>query len=135
MPVLLYGCEAWTLTGDLGRWHNVFGTRSLRRILGYRWSDHVSNGRLLGESRMRPITRMIRERQMQLYSHVARFLVGDPAGWILSSREPAGRTHPVERPYDTWLCQMDRNFCWGWGWAVWRPGGWPSGDRRSIARR
>ena len=32
-PVLLYGCETWTLTKDL-RWRlNSFGTRSLRRIL------------------------------------------------------------------------------------------------------
>ena len=41
------------LTGDLGRRLNVFDTGSLRRILGYRWSDHVSNERLLRESRMR----------------------------------------------------------------------------------
>ena len=50
LPVLLYGCETWTLTKDL-RWRlNSFGTRSLRRILGYRWSDFVSNERLLRDS-------------------------------------------------------------------------------------
>ena len=48
---------------------------------------------------------------------------------------PADRTRPVGRPYDTWLRQMDRHFAGGGGWAVWRPGGWPSGDRRSTARR
>ena len=37
LPVLLCGCETWTLTKDLRRILNSFGTRSLRRILGYRW--------------------------------------------------------------------------------------------------
>ena len=47
---------------------------------------------------------------MRLYGHVARFPAGDPAGRILSAREPAGRTCPVGHPYDTWLRQMDRHF-------------------------
>jgi len=47
LPVLLYGCETWTLTKDLRLRFNSFGTRSLQRILGYRWSDFVSNERLL----------------------------------------------------------------------------------------
>ena len=47
IPVLLYGCEIWNLTKDL-RWRlNSFGARSLRRILGDRWSDFVSNEQLL----------------------------------------------------------------------------------------
>jgi len=47
LPVLLSGCETWTLTKDL-RWRlNSFNTRSLWRILGYRWSDFVSNEQLL----------------------------------------------------------------------------------------
>jgi hypothetical protein len=44
---------------------------------------------------------------MQLYGHVARFPVSDPAGRILSAREHASRTRPVGRPYETWLRQMD----------------------------
>ena len=41
LPVLLYVCETWTLIRDLRRQLNSFGTRSLWRILGYRWSDYV----------------------------------------------------------------------------------------------
>ena len=33
LPVLLYGCETWTLTKDLRRRLNSFGTRSLRESL------------------------------------------------------------------------------------------------------
>ena len=73
LPVLLYGCETWTLTRDL-RWTlNSFGTSSLRRILGYRWSEFVSNERLLREIQMRFVTCIVREHQLQLYGHVTRF--------------------------------------------------------------
>ena len=47
---------------------------------------------------------------MRLYGHVTRFPADDPAGRILSAREPAGRTRLVGHPYDTWLRQMDRRF-------------------------
>ena len=50
---MFYGCETWTLTRDLRRRLNSFGTRSLQRILGYRWSAFVSNERLLRETQMR----------------------------------------------------------------------------------
>ena len=53
LPVLLYGCETCTLTRDLRPRLNSFGTRSLQRILGYRWSDFVFNERLLREIEMR----------------------------------------------------------------------------------
>jgi hypothetical protein len=84
---------------------------------------------------MRPITCLICECQLQRYGQMARFPASDPAGRILSVREPAGMTRPMGRPYDTWLRQMDRHFAGGRGWAVWWPGGWPLGDQRSTARR
>ena len=59
---------------------------------------------------MRLTTCIIRERQVRLYGPVARFPASDPTGWILSAREPAGRTPLVGRPHDTWLRQMDRHF-------------------------
>ena len=55
-PVLLYVCETWKLACDLKNRVNVFSTMSLRRKLGYLWSDFVSNYRVLRESRMRCIT-------------------------------------------------------------------------------
>ena len=107
LPVLLYGCESWTLTGDLGRRLNVFGTKSLRRIIGYRWSDFISNDRLLGEGQMRLVTCMVRERQLRLFGHVARFAEADPANRILNARDPRGWVRPVGRPRLSWLQQMD----------------------------
>ena len=86
LPVLLYGCETWMLTKYLKNRLNVFGTKSLRRILGYRWSDIVSNDRVLRDAGIRCITCIITQRQLQLYGHVARFPENDPAAQILSAR-------------------------------------------------
>ena len=88
LPFLLYGCETWTLTRDL-RWRlNSFGSMSLQRILGYRWSEFVSNERLLRETQMRFVSCIVRERQLRLYGHAAHFPDADPAHQILSAREP-----------------------------------------------
>ena len=88
LPVLLYGCETCTLAMDL-RWkRNSFGTRSLWRMLGYHWSDFVSNEQFLRETQMRFVTCIVRERQLWLYGHVAHFPDPDPVHQILSVREP-----------------------------------------------
>ena len=68
---------------DLRRRLNSLGTSSLWRILGYRWSDFVSNERFLRETQMRFVTCIVRERQLWLYGLVARFPDADPAQQIL----------------------------------------------------
>ena len=52
-----------------------------------------------------------------------------------------GRACGVMDSLDRWGVHMTRGcvrwiviFAGGRGWAVWRPGGWPSGDRRSTAQ-
>ena len=128
LPVLLYGCETWTLTKDL-RWRlNSFGTRSFRRILGNRWSDFVSNEQLLRETQMRFVTCIIREHQLRLYGHVARFPDADPAHQIRSARESREWRRPMGRPSASWLQQVDRHLkemgmgqASAWGMARRRP--------------
>ena len=94
LPVLLYSCETWTLTAELRRRLNSFGTMSLRRILGYRWHDYKSNDLVLREAGLRQVTCIVRERQLRLYGHVARHPAEDPVHWILSYRDPSGWTMP-----------------------------------------
>ena len=107
LPVLLYGCETWTLTKDLRRRLNSFGTRSLRRIFGYRWLDLVSNERLLRETQMRFVACIVCERQLLLYGHVACYPDADPAHQILSARESREWGRPKGRPRASWLQQVD----------------------------
>ena len=110
LPVLLYGCKTWTLTKDL-RWRlNSFGTRSLRRILGYCWSDFVANEQWLRETHIRFVTCIVREYQFWLYGHVAHFPDADPAHQILSAREPHEWRRPMGQPRASWLQKVDQHL-------------------------
>ena len=122
LPVLLYGCETWTLTRNLRQRLNSFGTRSLRRILSYRWSDFVSNERLLRETQMRFLTCIVREHQLWLCGHVThlpdRFsqrgsLVSGGGQW--ADHVPRGWSR---------LISISRR----WRWARHLPWGWPDGS-------
>ena len=79
IPVLLYGCETLTLNTDLKRRINIFGTRCLRKIMGYHWYYFLSNQQLFRETNTRPTTNIIRQCQEQLYERVARYTVAIPA--------------------------------------------------------
>ena len=100
--VLLCRCETWTLTRDL-RWTlDSFGTTSLRRIFGSRWLEFVSNERLLRETPMKFVSCIVREHQLQLYGHVARFPDADPVHQIHSEREPHEWRRPMGQPHASW---------------------------------
>ena len=142
LPVLLYGCETWTLTMDLRRRHNSFGTRSLRRTLGYHWSDFVSNERLLRETQTRFVTCIVRERQLWLYGHLACFPDTDPDHQIFSVRESPEWRRLIGRPRASWLQQVDRHLkemgmgqasAWGMGRRRWSTGGVPVESGRGVA--
>jgi len=110
LPVLLYGCETWTLTKDLRQRLNSFGSRSLRRILGHRCSDFVSNEQLLRETQKRYVPCGVCERQLRLYGHMAHFPDADTAHQILSARESREWRRSMSRPRTSWLQQVDRHL-------------------------
>lgn len=135
LPVLLYGCETWTLNTDLERRLNVFGSRCLRRIMGYRWDDFVSNERLYHETESRPVISIVRERQLRLYGHVARFPDVDPTHRVLSTRDNPEWRRPRGRPRNSWLRKVDHTCreVFGMGRAdAWE---FARGDRPGYRRR
>ena len=127
LSVLLYRCETCTLTRDLRRRLNSFGTRCLRRILGYRCSDFVSNERLLRETEMGFVTCIVLEHQLRLYGHVARFPDADPAHQILSARKSREWRTPMGRPRASWFQQVDRHLK-EIEMNRYLSGGWPDGS-------
>ncbi|XP_069980130.1 uncharacterized protein [Penaeus vannamei] len=98
MPVLLYGGETWTLSCALESRLDAFCNMSLCQIMGYYWRDRVSNQRLQRETSTGPITCIIRDRQIRLYGHLARFHKDDLAHQVVSVRDNPGWTKPVGRP-------------------------------------
>ena len=108
LPVLLYPCETWTLTGDLRSRLDSFCTMALRRILGHRWHDYISNDLALREAGRREVTCIIRGRQPRHYGHLARFAPENQAHRILSCRDQ-GLDHAGvggRRPHASYLRQM-----------------------------
>ena len=88
--------------------HDVFGTRCLRRIMGYRWYDFVSNQQLLRETDSRLITSIACQCQLWLYGHMACYLEVNPAYHVVSERDnPAWR-----RPRPTELMAAASYLVW-----------------------
>jgi len=102
LPVVLYGCEAWSLTLREERKLRVFENMVLRRIFGP-WRDEVTGERRrlhseeLNDLYCSPnIVRVIKSRRMRWAGHVARMgeervvyrvLMGKPEG-----KRPLGRS-------------------------------------------
>jgi hypothetical protein len=95
LPVVVYGCEAWSLT--LREEHKlwVFENRVLRRIFGPKRDEVTGEWRKLCNEELRDlysspsIIRIIKSRRMRWAGHVARMgLRGTRIGyWLKSQKE------------------------------------------------
>jgi hypothetical protein len=101
LPVVLYGCETWSLTLREEHRHRVFENRVLRKIFGSKRDEVTGEWRKLHNEELRDlysslnIIRIIKSRRMRWAGHVARMgekrnayrlLVGKPEG-----KRPLGR--------------------------------------------
>ena len=106
MPVVLCGCETWSLTLREERKLRVFENMVLRRIFGPRWDEVTGEWRRLHNEELNDlycspnIVRVIKSRRMRWAGHVVhmggervvdRVLVGKPEG-----------KRPLERPRRRW---------------------------------
>jgi hypothetical protein len=123
-PVVLYGCEIWSLT--LGEEHRlrVFENKVLRRIFGPKRDEVTGGWRKLRNEELRDlysspsIIRIIKSRMMRWAGHVARmgekrhvysFLVGKPEG-----------KSPLGRPRCRWVDNIKMALLEiGWGGVGW----------------
>ena len=68
--VLLYGCEAWTLTKRLEKQLDGCYTRMLRTVMGVHWSQHITNEDLY--QGLPRLSEKIRGRRLQFAGHCLR---------------------------------------------------------------
>ena len=68
--VLLYGCEAWTVTPKISKRLDGCYTRMLRSVFNIHWSQHVTNQDLYGD--MPKVSDKIRERRARFAGHCFR---------------------------------------------------------------
>ena len=70
LSILLYGCETWTMIKHIEQEIDAFGTNCMQILLGIKCIDKVPNASIYEQTEMRPITCILRERQLRYLGHV-----------------------------------------------------------------
>ena len=78
--VLLYGCEAWTVTTKLAKELDGCYTRLLRTAFNVHWSQHMTNKELYGK--LPKVSEKIRERRLRFAGHSCRN-INEPISQLL----------------------------------------------------
>jgi len=125
LPVVLYGCETWSLTLRGERKLRVFEDMVLRRIFGPRRDEKTGEWRRLHNEELNDlysspnVVRVIKSRRMGWAGHVAhmgedrgvyRFFVGKPEG-----KRPMGR--PRRRRVDNIRMDLQEVGCGCMDWS------------------
>jgi hypothetical protein len=72
LPVVLYGCEAWSLTLKEERRLKLFENRVLRRLFGPKRDEVKGEWRKLHNEELNDIVRVVKSRRMRWAGHVVR---------------------------------------------------------------
>jgi hypothetical protein len=122
LPLVLYGCETWSLTLRKEPGLRVFEDRVLRRIFGHKRNEVTGEWRKLHNEELHnlysspDIIRRVKSRRMRWAGHVARMgeerkvykvLVGNPEG-----KRPLGRPR---RRWEDGITMDLREIGWGCG--------------------
>jgi len=107
LPVVLYGCETWSLTLREERKLRLFENMVLRRIFGPRREEVMGEWRRLHNEELNDlysspnIVRVIKSRRMRWAGHVAR-MGGEKVVYRVLVGKPEGR-RPLGRPGRRWV--------------------------------
>jgi len=107
LPVVLYGCETWSLTLREERKLRVFENVVLRRIFGLRRDEVTGEWRRLHNKELNDlysspnIVWVIKSRRMRWAGHVAR-MVEERVVYRVLVGKPEGR-RPLGRPRHRWV--------------------------------
>jgi hypothetical protein len=125
LPVVLYGCETWSLTLKDEHRLRVFENMVLRRIFGLKRDEVTGEWRKLHNKELcdlyssPSIIRIIKSRRMRRAGHVARRGEEKKNTYRLILGKPEGR-RPLGRPIHRWVdnIRMDLGEV-GWGDVDW----------------
>jgi hypothetical protein len=114
LPVVLYGCETWSLTLRKNHRLRVFESGVLRRIFGSERDEltgqwrKMHNGELHSSNSSPDVIRQIKSRRMRWARHVARGGGGRNVYRVLVGK-PEGK-RPLERPACRWEDGIDMDL-------------------------
>ena len=127
LPVVLYGCETWSLTLREEHRLRVFENRVLRRIFGPKRDGVTGEWRKLHIEKLNDlysspnIVRVIKWIRMRWAGHVARMEEGRGVHRVLVGK-PKGKNHWRDQDVDgriilRWILRKWEGFVGtGWGW-------------------
>ena len=73
ISIITYSSASWTLTKAQKKHLDAFNTKALRRIVGVRWYDYVTNASILTRTRQPPLTTTIRKLRLKPGVHTNDF--------------------------------------------------------------
>ena len=93
LSTLLYGCETWHLKISQEKKLDSFDSKCLRKILGIKWSDFITNEEVRERSRQQPVTDTICKRRLSWLGHAVRLPPSRLANQVLTWH-PGGKRLP-----------------------------------------
>ena len=109
ISIITYSSASWTLTKAQKKRLDAFNTKALRRIVGVRWYDSVTNASILTRTGQPPLTTTIRKLRLGAFGHICRMQPGTQAIDILVSTPPASWRRPRGRPPLRWADQIAKD--------------------------
>ena len=77
--ILLYNCSTWALSEGEANKLDVFQRKLIRQVLGYKWSDKISNNDLYAEAGLEAASIQVVKARWMLFGHTLRLHEHTPA--------------------------------------------------------
>ena len=94
ISIITYSSASWTFTKAQKKRLDAFNTKALRRIVGVRWYDYVTNASILTRTGQPTLTTTIRKLRLGAFGHICRLQPGTQVIDILASTPPASWRRP-----------------------------------------
>ena len=106
ISIITYSSASWTLTKAQKKRLDAFNTKALRRIVGVRWHDFVTNASILIRTGQPSLMTTIRKLRLSAFGHICRLQPGTQAIDILAYTPPSTWHRPRGRPPLRWADQI-----------------------------
>jgi hypothetical protein len=112
VSILLCGCETWTLTAQQAKKLDVYARTCYCIILGIVQSEsHTTNEQLCASARARPISSIIRERQLSFIGHCLRMPNDEPANIYALYQPKPSTSHKRGASRRNYIDQISGYLC------------------------
>jgi len=111
LPVLLYGCETWTITKSIAKRIDAFDTWCLRKILRIPYTQHTTNETVRDITCCSPVSETVKTHRLRFFGHLSRTAPEEDHHRIIATalRPPADWRRPPGCPRITWLRTVDED--------------------------